>query len=191
MLQHILAHYKIILAVLLVLSVVILSGATKQALSIVPTKAVMNSPLPSIKAESKPIVIDISGAVNHPGVYSFVLGSRIEQAIKAAGGLSTKSDRAYIEKNLNLSQKLTDGMKLYIPSQQERTEDIALVSTPATLVNINTASVADLDKLPSVTPTMAQKMVDKRPYLIPDDLVTKKVITKTIFEKIKKLITAM
>lgn len=185
------SHYKAILGALLVVGVVILTGSLSQASQIIPGR--QSAPSSSFTPKSQPssLAIDIAGAVNHPGVYTFSVGSRVEQAIKAAGGLTDQADTDYLARNLNLSQKLADGMKIYIPSLQQAGVEVALVSTSSDLININTASAADLDHLSGITPAMAQKIIDKRPYQTLDQLVSKKVITKTVLDKIKKQITLM
>ncbi|HEX3350410.1 MAG TPA: helix-hairpin-helix domain-containing protein [Acetobacteraceae bacterium] len=63
-------------------------------------------------------------------------------------------------------------------------------ATPATgMVNINTASVAQLDKLPQIGKSRAEKIVKGRPYSSPADLVNKKILTKSVYSKIKDKIT--
>ncbi len=66
---------------------------------------------------TSPIFIDISGAVNRPGIYSLLPGSRVENAVSAAGGLATTADR----NSVNLATLLEDGEKIYIPSIGEKT----------------------------------------------------------------------
>src|SRR3989339_1653912 len=60
------------------------------------------------------MVVDVSGAVEKPGVYRLGQGSRIVDALAAAGGLSSEADRDFLSKTINLSQLVTDGMKVYI-----------------------------------------------------------------------------
>ena len=70
------------------------------------------------------LVADVAGAVIKPGVYELKAGARINEALIAAGGLGEAADREWVEKNLNLAAKVTDGQKIYIPSEGE-TEKVA------------------------------------------------------------------
>lgn len=58
--------------------------------------------------------IDVEGAVVTPSVYSITFDSRVQDGLIAAGGLSSSADRDWVEKHINLSAKLSDGIKLYI-----------------------------------------------------------------------------
>src|SRR3990167_3859970 len=79
------------------------------------------SPLVLEEEEGKEqeIVIDIGGAVIKPGVYKLTQDSRTVDALAAAGGLSEDADRVWVEKNINLAGKLSDGLKIYIPRAGE------------------------------------------------------------------------
>ena len=66
----------------------------------------------------------------------------------------------------------------------------ATVAPNAAMVDINTASAADLKGLPGVTETEAAKIVQGRPYKEPSDLVSKKILSETVFSKIKDRLTA-
>lgn len=144
------------------------------------------------------IKVDIEGAVLRPGVYELPSNQRIQDLLVLGGGLSSSADRAYIAKNLNLAAKLTDGGKVYIPSVNEAksgnlerpggTGAAAGVNTLAK-ININSASLSELDTLPGVGPVTAQKIISNRPYQVPEDLKNKKAVNLATFEKIKDLIT--
>lgn len=142
-------------------------------------------------AGSGQIVVDVDGAVAHPGLYKLPPGSRVQAALAAAGGLSPQADAHRI----NRAAKLHDGQKLYVLSQGESTPPLAASSgqgcegqacTSAEgglsgsdpegqgLVNINTANAAQLTQLPGVGPAIAQKIIDYRtangPFTSVDDL---------------------
>lgn len=148
-------------------------------------------------------VVDVSGAVVKPGVYHLPNGSRIENAITISGGLSETADRDWVNKKLNLAAKVTDGMKIYVPRIGEGairdTGDkgvtggvVAGASTTNSdsLININDASSEQLDNLPGVGPVTAEKIIGGRPYSSIDELLSKKIVTKSVFEKIKGQVTA-
>lgn len=145
---------------------------------------------------SAQIKIDVSGEVKKPGVYDLSRDARIEDAIKAAGGVTESADQKYLSKSINLAQKVSDGMKIYIPKVSEvgqagssaivsqTTSEVAGAET--SLININTGSITDLDILPGVGPVTAQKIIDNRPYNGIEDLLTKKAVTRSTYDKIKE-----
>lgn len=152
----------------------------------------------------KEISIDIEGAVENPGVYKLKEGSMVQNALIASGGLSSSADREYIAKHFNLAQKLTDGVKIYIPQKGEQAT--AVVSVPqnlssnevssptfgddAGLININSATLEKLDTLPKVGPVTAQKIVSGRPYNKIEELVSKKILGQKTFDGLKDKIVA-
>ncbi|MCL4353563.1 ComEA family DNA-binding protein [Patescibacteria group bacterium] len=145
-------------------------------------------------ASGTDIIIDIEGAVLKPGVYSLNQDARLKEALIAAGGLSREADRIWIAKNLNLAMKLTDGTKVYIPSAGEsaslgRGTETSGDLLSRGLININSASAAELDKLPGVGPATARKIIDGRPYSSIDELIGKKIMSQKAFDKIKDRIS--
>lgn len=138
------------------------------------------------------IVIDVAGAVLTPGVYKLAPDSRVGSAIKLAGGLSNKADLSWVAKNLNLAAKISDGAKIYIPEKGQlveiNTQDSQL-SANSGKVNINSASQSQLEALPAIGPVTAGKIIQSRPYNSADELLTKKVVGKSTFDKIKDLIS--
>ena len=155
------------------------------------------------------LTVEIAGEVINPGVYKLANSSRIDDLIIAAGGLSASADRAWIEKYLNRASKITDGQKLYIPSINDpalhqdyqssvrgannnggdQTISTQNSLTGGTLVNINTASLSQLDTLPGIGPVYAQSIVEHRPYSTIEELVSKGAIKKSLYEKIKDKIS--
>jgi len=137
------------------------------------------------------LVADVAGAVMKPGVYELKGNARVNEALIAAGGLGEEADREWVEKNLNLAAKVTDGQKIYIPSEGE-TEKVAPLQGKGTtlmtrldLVNINTASSAELDTLWGVGEATAKKIIDSRPYGAVEELLTKKAVKNNVYEAIK------
>ncbi|HJS18946.1 MAG TPA: ComEA family DNA-binding protein [Anaerolineales bacterium] len=153
-------------------------------------EAVTLRPVPT----DKPIVVHISGAVPRPGVYALPLGARAQDGISAAGGFLAEADKTTI----NLAQALEDGEKLDIPfieggSPVLGTPVPEVVTTTTELININTASVAELDTLPGIGPTTAQKIIDYRDqngsFLNIEDIINVSGIGPASYERIKDLIT--
>lgn len=148
---------------------------------------------------SSEIVVEIAGSIQKPGVYKLSGNSRVEDLLTVSGGLSLEADRDWVNKNINRASKLTDGQKIYIYSQSEVTsakenggiklDQVVLGDSSSKLVNINTASQKELESLVGIGPVLAQKIIDKRIYSKPEDLVEKGVLTLKTFEKIKSDIT--
>ncbi len=143
--------------------------------------------LESTQSAQLTIAVDVEGAVQNPGVYTLPQSSRVDDAIIKAGGLTAHADLQAISQTINRAAKLVDGAKLYLPKVGERTiaesEDV-LGSVPS-LVNINTASTRDLESLSGVGPTTAKNIIDNRPYQTLDELVSKKALGQSLFEKLK------
>lgn len=135
----------------------------------------------------KNVVVDISGAVEQPGVYAIPYDSRISNVLITAGGLSPKADRNYISRYINLAQRVSDGMKIYFPFENEAFTSFPNQSTK--LINVNIALVSELDALPGIGEVTANKIISARPYQDVAELVSKGVVSKSVFEKIKSLIS--
>lgn len=148
---------------------------------------------PSEATSSGMIVVHLSGAVNKPGLYNLNYGTRINELVERAGGISSEADREYIDKYLNLASVLKDGMKVYIPKVGEAAtnDQIKGIQTQSKylFVNINTASLESLMELAGIGEVRAKKIVDGRPYTRIEDLVDKGVLTQGVFEKIEDKIT--
>ena len=137
------------------------------------------------------IVVDIEGAVMSPGVYKVSADSRIVDVLAEAGGISEDANRDWVEKNINMAKKASDGLKIYIPRIGEEVLSISQNSAQAgAVININTASASDLESLPAVGPVTAQKIIDGRPYSQIGELIDRKIVGAATFEKIKDKISA-
>ena len=128
-----------------------------------------------------------------PGVYSLNQDARIQNVLVSALGFAENADRSWVEKNLNLAGKLSDGGKIYIPRIGESQAAAAAVQGVSTsnlvgvsaLININSASLSELDSLPGVGPVTAQKIVNNRPYATVDELLSKKSVSSKVFSQVK------
>jgi competence protein ComEA len=127
------------------------------------------------RVPSTVVVIDVAGAVRRPGLYRLPQGSRIADAVARAGGMSGRADAALV----NLAAPLADGEQVLVPARLGSSSAGSGSATPpgsspAGPVDLNTATVEQLDALPGIGPVTAQKIVDYRqehgPYTSVDDL---------------------
>lgn len=145
------------------------------------------SPIPS-PSRTRELKVYVSGAVVKPGVYSLKDVDRVEDALKAAGGVVPDADLSQV----NLARHVKDEMQIHIP----RTGEASQVSAPATqskLININAASKEQLDTLWGIGPARAKNIIDSRsgkgPFKSTEELVERKLIPRSTFDRIKDLIT--
>ena len=140
------------------------------------------------------IAIHVSGAVLNPGVYELPEGSRANDAIEAAGGASEDA----VPDALNLARVLSDGEQIIVPTveEQERLEEAAVAGQTLDAggkVNINTATVEQLDSLPGVGESTAKKIIADReengPFGSPEDLKRVSGIGDKKYEDLADLIT--
>ena len=173
----------------------------------------------------KIIAVDLSGAVERPGVYMLPDGSRVSDLISLGGGIRSDSSLDWVSKHLNLSQKLTDSQKVYVPFEW----DVYVEGEPSTLdfvsesyggsngtsssfetgvkdasdqsngtspsestavatsnkINVNSASVSELDTLYGIGPAYAQRIVASRPYKNIEEFRQKSKIPASTVDKIK------
>ena len=172
-----------------------------------------------------PLRIHVTGAVVNPGVYALPRDSIVQEAIEAAGGLTTRADT----RSLNLAQALVDGDQINIlelpptstitPTPRPTntlaptitvgpgtpTPTPAATDTPTSvptsievvaaggLININTATLAELDTLPRIGPAIAQRIIDYRttngPFTSIEQIMNVSGIGPATFAQIKDLIT--
>ncbi len=161
-------------------------------------------------AVSGTLSVYVCGAVNIPGVYELPAGSRLYQAIDAAGGMREDADKNY----LNLAMELVDGEKLQVPTQEEvltgsfgaeRTEAAELASGSGSsaskegastgtsgLVNINTADETLLMTLPGIGETKAKSIIAYRTengsFAKIEDIMNIPGIKQAVYDKIKDAI---
>jgi competence protein ComEA len=149
---------------------------------------------PSAQPGSAMIAIELSGAVVHPGVYALDSTQRLSDAVSAAGGFSSSADKLYLSKNINLAAHLSDGMFIYIPSIGEQAVAQSAATLPASAnnpaeqssgkVNVNTASLDQLETLNGIGAVRAQSIVDNRPFQTTDDLKAKAGIPTNVISDI-------
>src|SRR5262245_12437961 len=145
-----------LVAILLLGRFVLGAGTTTQAepLPPPPVAAAGVTGLPSSR-----VVVDVVGAVRLPGLYRLRQGSRIADAVARAGGATAKADLAQV----NLAAPLADGEQVVVPRRgAPGTVGGGSSTAPAGPVQLSTATLEELDTLPGVGPSTAQKILDYR-----------------------------
>jgi competence protein ComEA len=154
---------------------------------------------PSAGASSLPsadLVVDVQGAVKHPGVVLLPPGSRVADALAAAGGYARDADLNAAAASLNLAATLTDGAQVYVPITGSTGGQGGSGGTGGTggagLVNVNTATPEELEALPGIGPVTVQKIVAGRaeqPFATLDEMVEREIIDRGQLEDIRDLVT--
>jgi len=192
-------HLVVILVNLIVISATILWLRRPPAGGIeilVPSPA--PPPPPTLVPTPALIAVYVSGAVAESDVYVLPEGSRVKQAVDAAGGFAADAAR----ERVNLAAPLADGSQIHVPRIGEMAPPVADVppalsraqpAVPAGRVNINTATLAELEALPGIGAILAQRIIDDRtdrgPFRSPDDIKRVRGIGDALYEQIQELIT--
>jgi competence protein ComEA len=139
------------------------------------------------------IRVYVSGAVLHPDVYSLPVDSIVRDAMIAAGGPASDADLDRI----NLAAPLGDGMQIHFPRQGEpaavQDGSVSGATPPGAPIDINTATLEQLDSLPGIGPVIAQRIIDYRtangPFASIEQIKEVRGIGDALFENIKDRIT--
>ena len=137
------------------------------------------------------VVVSVVGQVASPGLVTLPAGSRVADALAAAGGLLPEADPAAV----NAAALLTDGEQIAVgvPGAAAPATGPAAATAPGALLNLNSATVADLDALPGIGPVLAQRIVDHRtasgPFTSVDQLDEVSGIGPAIFADLAQRVT--
>ena len=155
------------------------------------------------------LVVDVQGAVLRPGVHHLALGSRVADAVAAAGGYGPRVDTDRAGRELNLAALLHDGDRVLVPSRDDPSASRGGGTGGSSggsgarsggsgggpggaLVDLNRATASELDALPGVGPVTAQKIIaarEEQPFATIEALRDRKVIGSAAFDKLKDLVT--
>lgn len=140
------------------------------------------------------LLVHVSGAVRAPGIVTLSPGARVVDAVAAAGGLTDEGDAA----GVNLARPVADGEQLIVPRHGETVPQAGTSATtagggPGGTVNLNTASLTELQTLPRIGPAIAQRIVDWRSangrFRSVSDLLQVAGVGQKLFDGVKDKVT--
>lgn len=152
-----------------------------------PAAVVEDTPAPTRTPEPH-VVVDVTGAVAHPGVYRLSAGSRVVDALLAAGGMTGEADLDA----LNKAAPIHDGQRIYVPRPGETIPAGSGGSDAQLKVDVNHATASELEVLPGIGPTTAARIVRSRgshPFARIEELQTRGLVTARVFADIKDMVT--
>lgn len=142
-----------------------------------PSEAIAPPPL-TLDVAAVDITIDVQGAVNHPGVYKLTIGSRVVDAIKAAGGVTKAGDPS----DLNQARIIADGEQIYVYAKSSSSNTnsstqstVKVKPKSSAFVLVNRASAKEFEALDGIGPVLASRIVSYRkangPFATIEDLL--------------------
>ncbi|HFI2432416.1 TPA: helix-hairpin-helix domain-containing protein [Streptococcus suis] len=150
-----------------------------------------------VSEEPSQLVVDVKGAVAKPGLYTLEEGSRVNDAVEAAGGLTSQAD----PKSINLAQKLSDEAVVYVASKDENISVVASTTASSAMsqegneskVNLNTATEVDLQTISGIGAKRAADIIAYREangsFKTVDDLNNVSGIGDKTMESIRPYVT--
>ncbi|HYZ93892.1 MAG TPA: helix-hairpin-helix domain-containing protein [Actinomycetota bacterium] len=160
-----------------------------------PTKVSLSAPAAKERGKTRTIYVHVGGAVRRPGLYRLEDGARVDDAVRAAGGVLEDADLDA----LNLAARVKDGDKILVPAEGQgegggsAPPGSQAAGQQGSLVNLNTASLSDLETLPGIGPALAQRILDFREknggFRTVEDLLEVPGIGSKKFEELRDLVT--
>jgi len=155
------------------------------------SEVIVAEPIAPTQMIAPALIIDVTGEVVSPGVYELPAGSRVIDAIRAAGGAKAKAALS----ELNLARVIKDGEQIYVDpiyTAGSRSRVGSKATTPRGPININRASASDLDSLDGIGPVIAKRIIAYRttngPFTAPEDLLKVSGIGDAKFAQFKEKI---
>ena len=179
---------RLALLAVLCLAVAVAGVAFSRARAAPPAVEIAEATPAPTRTPEPMVVVDVVGAIAHPGVVRLPAGSRVLDALLAGGGMTGDADLFA----LNKAAPLRDGMRIYVPRSGEAVPAGAAGSTAEVKVNLNTATASELDALPGIGPATAAAIVrarTARPFAGADELQTRGLVSPKVFADLRDLVT--
>jgi competence protein ComEA len=172
----------------------LLVAATMVAIGILVARGWIDRPEPVqiVQLPLDPAIkVAVRGAVVAPGVYTLRPGDRVDDALRAAGGLTADAD----ERAVNPAARLTDEQEIWVPRRGESSLARPTASPTATAkLNLNTATAAELIALPGIAELTASRIIESRerigPFRRVEELRERGIMNERNFELVKDRVTA-
>jgi competence protein ComEA len=159
-----LSRRRVLAGALLLAAALLVAGRYLAGAGASSTRPVADRPLEAVEAEAPAaLVVHVVGSVRRPGLYRLREGSRIADAVRRAGGATRRADLSLV----NLAAPVADGVQVVVPRRAPAVGADAAAQggsaqAPSGPVHLNTATLEQLDELPGVGPSTAQKILDFR-----------------------------
>ena len=163
--------------ILIISSLIVVRGSSHE---------VVAPPIVAVQISVPEIIVDVTGAVNKPGVYTLPANSRVIDAVKAAGDSAPGADLSTI----NLARTLSDGEQIFVDATVINNSGVRVSKTVHSgPININRATLSQLDSLDGIGPVIARRIIEYRkvngPFLTTEDLQKVSGIGTAKFAQIK------
>ncbi len=142
------------------------------------------------------LTVEISGAVQLPGVYQVAPEARWQEVLLMANGFDNGVDRQFVHQELNLAVRVKDQEKLYIPFASESAsirqrvpQETPSNQEPGARFIVNEASSALWDEIPGIGPARIQKIEEGLPYSSKDDFLARSGISESVYKNIEEIYT--
>ncbi|MGR9049300.1 helix-hairpin-helix domain-containing protein [Halobacillus faecis] len=189
--MSVLKRYVWIIIVLAVISFLYLSNPSNEGdTQLTEVEEVTTQETVKKSTSSGSVKVDIKGEVHNPGVYTMTEETRVDDAIKKAGGMTESADLT----SINLAQRIQDEMVIFVASDQSSSIEPDEVASPTgEKVSINRASASEMETLNGIGPSKAASIIKYReengPFSSVEDLVNVPGIGEKTLESLKELIT--
>jgi competence protein ComEA len=180
---------------LAVAAFVVASGSASPAIHVDARSSQASSGAPGSVSAGAELVVEVEGAVVRPGLVRLAPGSRVADALAAAGGYGPRVDVDRARAEINLAALVQDGSRIIVPSRDETPapdRPIGTGPTGSSLIDINSATSAELEELPGIGPVTAAKIIaarEEQAFGSIEELRSRKVVGEATFGKIRELVT--
>ncbi len=136
--------------------------------------------------QNQQVLVSVVGAVKKPGIFTLSSNDRVADAVASSGGFLGTAYLSWVNQHLNLAQKLSDEMTIYIPFKNDETSlEDQTGGRDSQSININAASLQELMNLKGIGEARAQHIIENRPYTSLEDFKQKTGLSDSLFDQIR------